>query len=1117
MFNPLGNTGTITLKTQQNVNSNILVSNPFNSTQTINSNLFITNSQTIGQTLTVSGDSTFSTNLFVNDYVKLNYDQSITDGNKLGLLYATGTQTGLPLIASSQGHTVFKNPAQSGLTRLIASTTANNVFILVSDSDNIQNVNTNIQFNGIVTIQNTLNVDTLNVNNFNTLTKQLNIDNSIRITGSSTLLNSLTITGQTTILNSLLVTGSTTFQNNLRITGNTTIEGVLTASNAFFSGSSTVQDKLTIKGLINPSFGDEARLNFESGTKTSAITHYNTGYLSVLSDNLYISGTTVIDNFTTINSTLKVRDTLSIGEITNSSIIYDLDVRKNTSGAGVTTGISNRNNTGYSLLALNNDTNTGLVAFMNGSLRSSDGGTNTATIRNDTGGKIRIQNNNEFSYGDPENILGDPQQTPLTQGISTSNQFTFKSTVTADGFIYVGGEYVCNTTITIKNFNGSNSSFTLPSTNLYKRAFIIEYNLLGSVNNVWFLPSDFYSDCKNLYVGANTLYICGSYSHTALATKINNLNGTVGKTDLPITNASTGFYGGYIVGFLRDTKIQNKLNIMYGGSNQANQNFYSSVVEDAFGNVFGCGTIISNNNAPIRNLLNVTTGLTLNLTNVQNGFIIRWDSNNNYTGHWGWNISSYACFINDMAIVPSGNALYVAMSIYNLGTAITIPNWNGGGSSGYQILASSSYSTAYWSSVLIRFTGVSTIASPTINGRQSFGNTNQTFNPFPISSVCYSIVHNIIYWSCPVSAVNQIAFFTEMTDTAYNLTLSPPQSQNTTNVGILTFIIANTTAARIVTYPGSIWSNSSTYAENDFIYRIRENPNNGNVYLQGGIYSNNTPSFMGFYETQSRIQFPFNTGQGTSYYSAFSIMISYSTVRGMSYIPFSLNQSYTADICFPANNRAIIISTINNHTSQFIRNFDQYNSSYSLPVTSTYNTGILVDYALTKIVSTFFTSKGVGFGRQNAGIAELEVEKGIYTSSFIQCNEIRINDYNQPLKFTDSIGREMGSLCRAWICLDGVRTFQPVIKASMNVRYVDKTAPGKYRIFFSQYSPHDRFSTFVSSTSYNSGNYSVFPFIDTNATPGFPAFKFVYGIGVSVNNTSGTGFDLAEVNVCCFW
>jgi hypothetical protein len=111
----------------------------------------------------------------------------------------------------------------------------------------------------------------------------------------------------------------------------------------------------------------------------------------------------------------------------------------------------------------------------------------------------------------------------------------------------------------------------------------------------------------------------------------------------------------------------------------------------------------------------------------------------------------------------------------------------------------------------------------------------------------------------------------------------------------------------------------------------------------------------------------------------------------------------------------------------------------------------------------------------------------------------------------------MGSLCRAWICLDGVRTFQPVIKASMNVRYVDKTANGKYRIFFSQYSPHDRFSTFVSSTSYNSGNYTVFPFIDTNATPGFPAFKFVYGIGVSVNNTSGTGFDLAEVNVCCFW
>ena len=580
MFNPLGNTGTITLKTQQNVDSNILVSHPFNSTQTMNSNLFITGSQTIGGTLTVS-DATFSNNLFVNDYVKLNYNQSNTTGNKLGLLYATGTQTGLPLIANSQGHTIFKNPSQTGLTRLISSTTADNVFILVSDSDNLQNVNTNIQFNGVVTIQNTLNVDTLNVNNLNTLTKQLNIDNSIFITGSSTLLNSLTITGQTTILNSLLVTGSTTFQNNLRITGNTTIEGVLTASNAFFSGSSTVNNTLNIIGINDPSFDYESRINLVSNTQTNSILGYKSGNIAIMSNALYVSGATnfannitapdifIIGNITgegelTISGNARLGDSVTIGKtlelsnfirISNGSMNIN-NTNPDTNGANLTFNkIRSSSNSlsgdtlGY--ISANGYNNSAYrqgayIAFLQNGTGSSNVPTDIIFATTDFTSsnsieRIRINRNGNLGIGG--SISGNPQYplhiaTSETSGIvSVSAQFSAQLAPNTGGSNRTRKWFGVNTNTDnsffedfyfFSNDGGTNSRFNYVGWGSAGRG----YSFLSNGNGTFYIPA--LGGSGNQYVGVDTngtLYKAGAVSDKRLKQDISCLSCCISKLE----------------------------------------------------------------------------------------------------------------------------------------------------------------------------------------------------------------------------------------------------------------------------------------------------------------------------------------------------------------------------------------------------------------------------------------------------------------------------------------------------------------------------------------------------------------------------------------------------------
>lgn len=1067
------------------------------------SSIAVAGSQSIGGTLCVTGDSTFSNNLYAKNYLKLNYSGAITDNNKLGVLY-----NGKPLIATTQDHIAFCVPSQSGLSRLLPNDTIDNVYIIVSDSknNNAQTINSNLNLNALTTINNSLNV----INNLTvagtiygnispsggniSISGNLTIGNALVINGGSTFNNSLVINGGSTFSNTIVINGGSTFNNTLVINGGSTFNNTLV-----INGGTTVNNTI----VINNTATFNNTIIIKGGTTINNI--------------LIVTGSTTINNIllvtgaSTFNNNLSIAGKASIGEV-GTPINYDLDIRRNAND--VSLGISNRNTNGYSLLALNNDVGSGLVMFNNGSNRSADGGTNTTTIRNDLAGKIRLQNNYEFGFGNPENITGDPSTAPLMQGTSLNDQFVFHSTVFSSPYIYVAGWYLSASNITVKNFDGSNSLFTLINSVNTRRAFIIQYTTAGLVNNVWYLPSNVRSETKNMYVGANKIYICGTYSSTSNST-INNLNGSTSIYTLPLTNASSGYYAGFVLAFDKTTFELNRINTIYSGNNNANENYISSVVEDSSGNVFACGTVRCDTNAQIKNFINNSTGISLNATLAQNGFIIRWDSNANYTGHWGWNLSSYACYVNDMAIVPGGNTLYVAMSIFTLGGGITIPNWNGGGSSSFGILGSSSYSNAIWSSCLFRFTGITTLSSPICNGRQSFGNNaNIGYTPVPLSTVCYSTVYNIVYWATPATNNNQIAFFSNLTDSSYSLTISPPQSNQ--NNGILIFTLRHNDGFN-TGYPAQIWGYSSTYSGADFIYRIRENTANGHVYLNGGIYSDNTPVFLGPVESQSRIQFPYNTGQGTSYYHAFSIKMNYNTPLGMSYIPFSRNQSYCSDICFPTSTRAIVINTISNHSSQFIRNYDQYNSPYSLPVTTAYNMGVLVDYSLTKTVSTYFTSAGIGIGRLNSGYAELEVEKGIYTSHFVQCNEIRINDYNQPFKFTDSIGREMGSLCRAWVCIDGIRAFQPVIKASMNVRYLEKVANGRYRIYFSQYAPNDRYSTFVSSTGYTSTNYTIFPFISTSATIGTPNWKYVYGIEVILCQTGGGSYDTAEFNVSCFW
>jgi hypothetical protein len=800
--------------------------------------------------------------------------------------------------------------------------------------------------------------------------------------------------------------------------------------------------------------------------------------------------------------------------VNNINPTHQLEVQNEAGNSATVISSYNDNPNGFAGSFLRNNVGNPLVLFGNGSTRTGDGGPNVANIRNDTGEKIRLQNNYEFALGSPENITGDPTHAPLLQGSSLNDQFTFTSTVFAVPFIYVAGWYFSTSNITAKNFDNTNSSFTLPNTVSTRRAFIIQYTTAGLVNNVWSLPTNLNSETKNLYVGANNIYLCGKYSSTTSFT-ISNLDGTTSSLTLPTTTATPGLYAGFLIGFNLTTGVAHRLNTIFGNNNNANDNFISSVVEDSSGNVYACGTVFCDTTASINNFINTATGLTLAATLRQNGFIIRWDFNANYSAHWAWDLSSFPCYVNDITIAQ-GNTLYVAMSIFNFGNAVTLPNWVGGGSSSFQILAAGIYSNAIWSSSLLRFTNI-TSASPTCNGRQAFGNnSNVGYSPVPLSTVYYSPINNVVYWGTIATNIEQIAFFSNLADASFGLTISPPQGDQST--GILLFTINHSSGSNTA-FPSQIWSYSSIYSGADFIYRIRENPANGEIYIQGGVFSDNTPVFLGPVEAQSRLTFPFNTTPGIFYYHAFSIKMNSSNVPlGMSLIPFSRNQSYSSDICFPTPTTPLVINTISNHSSQFIRNYDQYPSAFSLPVTTAFNLGVLVRYTTSKVVSTHTSSSGLGFGRLNTGIAELEVEKGIFTPHFVQCREIRVNDNQHPFKFTDSIGREMGSLCRAWISIDGTRAFQPVIKSSMNVRFVDKLSNGKYRIFFSQLAPNDRFATFVSSCGFLGDNYTIAPFIITsNTIQGAPNFKTISGIEVGIVQTGGGGFDVAECNVSCFW
>jgi hypothetical protein len=1037
---------------------------------TINSELFVKGTAEFSKTVDFQGTQTVGASIITSG--------SIIIGNRLNVRGSSVVTSGSVIIGS--------NLFVSGFIYGYSSLQVEGDVTLYSTLNVVGAVSlySTLQVQGAVSLYSTLNVvgnsnftnistaiitaDTLNIQSLSTLT----IDGDLRVSGTATISSNLIISGSTTQQGTLIINGATTSFGSVNLVGN-----------------ATVSDILTVKGK-DAGFGYEARINMLADGQISAITSYDTGFMNIQANNL------TIDAPTEINNTAEITGTLT-----------------NSNGRTI---VKNTNPNDYSLVELQNNNGNGLVSFINGSTRTTDGGVNVATIRNDNGSTLRIQDNFQFDYGQNRDLLGDVSIAPLIQGGSSNSIIQYQATITKDNFIYVGGNITSTVPTTILNFNGTASIYSIPSSANIHRAFIIQYTTAGLVNNIWTLPANVRSEIKTMNVGANKIYICGSYSSTSNIT-INNIDGTASIDILPLTDASPGFYAGFCIGFDSITGLVNRLTTVYGANTNFKENFISSVCEDAFGNAFVCGTIVSNNTASIRNFINTPTGLTLSLTNAQNGFIIRYDFNANYTGHWGWNLGTYACFVNDMAIVPSGDRLYVALSIFNLGTAITIPNWSGGGSSSFQILAATGYSTAHWTASLMCFAGVSTIGSPVCTARQGFGNDNLTpYVPFPLSSVCYSIFHDKIYWSSAVSNTGQIAFFNSMLDAGYTQVLSSPQGDD--NTGIITFIQFNDTPRAIYGYPGMIWGYNTVYSGGDGIFRMREDASNGNVYLQGMIYTDNQAVFRGFFEVNSRIQFPPNIAFATSLYHAFSIVVNLNIVLGISYVPYNNGSSFASDICFPSNSRIVSTWSLKPlNAGNIITNYDQSNSTFSTPSLGNDACGVIIEYTRNKTSSAFFSRRGTGIGRRNTGIAELEVNKGIYTDTFVQCNEIRVNDYNKPFKFTDSISREISSLCRAWVVIDSVRTFQPVIKASMNVRYIDKTANGKYRIFFSQYAPHDRFCTLVSSTGFNSLNYTVFPFIDTGVAPGFPVFKFTYGVGITTTNTAGTGFDLNEVCVACFW
>jgi hypothetical protein len=277
---------------------------------------------------------------------------------------------------------------------------------------------------GVVNSGNTAITGTLSVSGTSTLAAA----NATNITASGTL----GVTGTSTL--GVVNSGNTSITGTLNVSGVSTVS-TLTSANTTASTSNNT-GVITLAGGIGISNTTDATSITNGGTFTTA------GGVAIakrafIGDNMFISGNTVVGNSNPISSERSMT-------VSNTS----------------------NNAAALSMLRLQNDTANNTVLFLNSSTRATDGGANTATLRNDSG-SMRIQSSSSSGL------------TILSSGVINTDNSTASTSSTVGSIVTSGGISINNNTDAVSATNGGTFT-TAGGAAIARRLFVGESVSIGT-------------------------------------------------------------------------------------------------------------------------------------------------------------------------------------------------------------------------------------------------------------------------------------------------------------------------------------------------------------------------------------------------------------------------------------------------------------------------------------------------------------------------------------------------------------------------------------------------------------------------------------------------------------
>jgi hypothetical protein len=302
---------------------------------TISSNISITGFTTCNGSIYVSGNSTFNSQLSVNNGLLINGDVTMNSSNIFlsgnvginGGLFVTGSITGINLYIS--GNTTLNSKVFLNDGMFSSGNVTMNGPNITLNSSNIY-LSGNVNISGGILVTGSIAGSNLYISGNSTFNSLVAIYNGLAISGNITMnASNIFISGTLGISGGLIVTGSITGIN-LYISGNTTFNSQLSVNNGLFvSGNVTMNSsKIYFSGNVNITGGlivsgsstfdsIEAKNIFVNNTKTTPVfstfldingssTNFNITY----GNNLYIANPYIPSIIT---------NTLNVGQITSMS------------------------------------------------------------------------------------------------------------------------------------------------------------------------------------------------------------------------------------------------------------------------------------------------------------------------------------------------------------------------------------------------------------------------------------------------------------------------------------------------------------------------------------------------------------------------------------------------------------------------------------------------------------------------------------------------------------------------------------------------------------------------------------------------------------------------------